>query len=376
VSGTYYIVVTKERFINGLISLVVMVRTHKLPRGSGNALNLEGVTDALDNFYRDRSRLGMLWEDKDMLSEYLDFIADIAKQAELAGSVVYYPFGAVDAKHPFLMIEGARDVFSQGRERFGSVRSIENFMKYAEAGDKSAINHLNWSCTQYLTFLETGDRQNYSGWSFPRTDGIGGLAVADIVSVLGGKIKGIHYFEINDDGEPVFIPESELQRDRNYDNAVIHFRDESRRVKRFWYSRYFFKGDSPDREKFKGYVDRMNFDVLFIKGAVNMFAEEDPEMRTELFDLILDPARKQNAGVITDERTDRYGFPLKIYEDGDRNRPIWKPGNNPKIIALPWKGFENHKYGYGKTVYVGRGEDLIDRETTLSEIKGYEPTER
>ena len=214
-----------------------MVKTHKLPRGSGNVLDLEGVANALGDFYKDKSRLSRLHEDGERLKGYLEFIANIKNQAQVAGSTVFYPFGGPDAKHPFLIAGGVRDVFSQGMERFGSIRSLENFMRYTDAGNKSATNSLNWNFGGYLRFLETGDNQHYSGWTFPHTGGIGGLAVADIVSVLKGKITGIHYFEINDQGEPVFMSESDLQRDRSYDNAVIQFKDESRKIRRFWYSK-------------------------------------------------------------------------------------------------------------------------------------------
>lgn len=274
-----------EAVINGLNFGVIMVKTHILQRGSDNALDLESLANALSDFYTDRSRLSRLWEDMEMLTSYLDFIAGIAKQVNLSESVVYYPFGGVDVKHPFLMVDSVRDVFSQGMERFGSIKSLENFMKYASNYDKSATGSLNWNFGGYLRFLETGDRQVYSGWTFPGTDGVGGLAVADIASVLKGKIVGIHYFEIDDKGKPVFISTADLQRDRSYDNAVIQFRDASRKIRRFWYSKYFFNGDSPDKERFRSYIDEMNFDILFIKGALSIFAEEEPEKRAELFDL-------------------------------------------------------------------------------------------
>jgi hypothetical protein len=349
-----------------------MVKTHHLSGGAGNVLDLENLTRSFNDFYRDYSRIDQLVKDGGRLSKYLDFIVDIAKQVELSGNVVYYPFGGTDVKHPFLMVEGVKDVFSQGKNKFGSIKSLENFMKYASSYDKSAMTGLSWMNTQYLNFLETGDNQNFSGWTFPSTNGVGGLAVADIISILEGKVIGIHYYEINDKGKPIFIPESDLQRDKSYDNALIRFTDKSRRVKRFWYSKYDFNGDSSDKEKFKGYVGKINLDVLFIKGAIDIFSEEDPEWREQLFDLILDPAKDLNAMVITDERTDRHGFPLKIYqEEGDRNHPIWKHNDGPRIINLPW-GIGHFEYGYGKTVYVGSGSNLIDSDTPLSEVKGYE----
>ncbi len=147
-------------------------------------------------------------------------------------NMVYYPFGGFDPYTPFTLFENATDVISMGYDNFGDVDDIVRFVESCPAEIKAGLQYAtydNWRGT-----IKADIMTKYG------LSGLGALAIARIISFLGGEVKKVSYFDIMDDGTIKYLQEPEI-RDRNRcKNAVVEFtvRDANSGVeitKRFWY---------------------------------------------------------------------------------------------------------------------------------------------
>jgi hypothetical protein len=201
--------------------------------GAFNALDLPGVAESIKSLENDKGRIRGLKKNVKQLDRNNRHLSAFGKTAGLAGSVVYYPFGGFDPNTPFMLVNGATDVFSVGLESFGSIADIEKFCRIADSSTKAG-RELDGRFESGIDMVKIMRDYDLSG--------LGALAIAKIVSLLDGKIEKISYFEIQEDGSFRFLEENEMQ-DKNIlpsQSAVVEFvvRDPvSNKVikKRYWY---------------------------------------------------------------------------------------------------------------------------------------------
>ena len=253
--------------------------------------------------------------------------------AEVQGPVIYNPFGGVDVTG-FLLHDDITDVFSHGKECIGSPINIKSYL----TDNDTDVEFNNWDSTLTLSRINVNS-------------GVGGLLIDRIIYLLGGKVTGVYYFDIDEHGKVIFyskqLSEKDDKRDdkrddqREYDNAVINF-EHNGTEKRFWFASVYYSLDEFDHseERYFKFVDTLDFNTLLIKGALNLghdFILQDV-LRT-----IIIPTKRCRARILSDCELPPNGSPRSIWKaDGFRTERL------------------EHGFGYGNLVYYGDYSGLED----------------
>ncbi len=155
-------------------------------------------------------------------AQYTSMLAKIGEEAGVTGGAVLYPFGGFDPLAGFGISKEVTDVISIGYEEFGPLEQLEDFLKNSSSDEKVGIQ---FSSVDYLPKSYVDNKEG-------KGQGVG-LIVARLVSFLNADIKGINYFDINEDGSLRWADGS--IKDMSYANAMIKFTDENGKEKQYWY---------------------------------------------------------------------------------------------------------------------------------------------
>ena len=268
---------------------------------------------------------------------FLDFLRSLGQRTKITGPVVYYPFGGFDSHTPDATVQGLTDVFSVGLDPFGRLSDV---MKVLQDGPIKIKAGLKLEGYDHVGPEHLYDRTDIR-------DGKGALAISRIISFLRGDVTGLYYFVISPDGKFKFLDSHEVLYlgEENYKNAVIEYSDkDTGNKKRFWYIQHDFNSDDPG---FICFIKSLSFNTLFIKGALNAWANDQLE-RDKLVGKINIPALENFpfncTRVIADRRRDGYA-----------PDPIWATA--PEKIELG--ADESFGYSsYGASVYYGPASSL------------------
>ncbi len=277
-----------------------------------------------------------------------DFLKNLGTKARVRGPVVYYPFGGFDPYTPFSVVQDATDVFAMGKDDFGNIRDIREHL-----GPEGLINKIR---AMQRNFYKAGpDGLVTPPWpvvispSIQRPLLVGPVTIPEIVALLNGTVKGIHYFNIERDGSARFLEESEVSVGRS---VVVEFVDSNGITKRYWYLQH--DANQYD-EGFRKFIDRLKFQTLFLKAPMDLLGSGN-ENRSNVVRDTLVPAKRNGARIISD----RYKKMGPVRPDSQSApHPIWKPDYSPEEIVI-----EGHEYfgysGPAQKVYAGDADGLID----------------
>lgn len=322
-----------------------------IPTSAFNALDIGGLRALVSDPARPED-LNKLKEKGGKLSfeEHRKFLRDVGNLVGARGAAVYYPYGGFDPYAPFTVVDGSTDVFAIGAEDFGSIEGLNKF--FTNPNNTHAKTGMQYDGYDIQTMI----RMFSSIYN-------GGLAIARIVSFLDGNITGLYYFDIEENGSIRFLTEDEV-RDSGYNkNAVIEFNAKGK-TKRYWYIQNVIESakegevaEAVKPDPFTRWINNLKFDVLFIKAAPEIC--DGTINRHEAIRKILNPARQNNARIITDSR-----HLLDQERDiAGLQHPIWAVDPQERILKSD--------FGYGKVVYFGPADRLITETTPVADIKGF-----
>ncbi|MBF0532016.1 MAG: hypothetical protein HQL23_02845 [Candidatus Omnitrophica bacterium] len=203
-----------------------IVADRSLPQLSGyNFLEQKDFRAAVAALASDLGRKTEVLRIREEIASQTVFLRHLGGLAGFNGSVIYYPLGGVDVYTPFALDTQATDVVVMNDLPFGSFKDLIAFCKYADPQNKAGGRFLANDYARQLS----GTSEDYNG--------VGGLVLGRIISLLRGEVSAVHFFRLNDDGEIVFVKN---ENDRE-DHAVIEFKvlneNGERITKRFWYIR-------------------------------------------------------------------------------------------------------------------------------------------
>jgi hypothetical protein len=318
------------------------LRVPEIPEEAFNALDVLRLSRAVKDMRADLAHpdheinalLNRSWagsEEALSFEEHLAFLKRLGREAELTGPTIYKPFGGMDVISPFRLVPEARDVFSVGMQPFGPVPSVVKYLLNIERLDKliGQFRTFDYEAHYMISRMELG------------AEGLGALAVFRILAYLEGRIAGVYYFDLDDQGRPRFLDQGQVLDGGKEYHAVVEFVDgQDHETKRFWYLRQNL--DYPSK-RFKCFIQALDFGSLIIKAPVRQ------EWDDWLANTVFLPAKRNNARVLHDERHPQITLPHKI----------WKPGQAPSFLALDPREFFGYSQDY---VYYGEARDLKGTE--------------
>ncbi|MCD4780004.1 MAG: class I SAM-dependent methyltransferase [Candidatus Omnitrophica bacterium] len=282
------------------------------------------------------------------LDEHKKFLRQLGEQTSMRGDVIVNAFNEADVYTAAAMNPASRDVVAVGRNPFGSSADVNKFLAQADARYLAGY--------QYAGFDWVDETQNIR--RNLGINGLGGLAVARVETLLNGEIEGLHYFTYKD-GQVKFYGPGQSLMARPDKNAVIVYRDrESGERKRFWYiQKDLFKYD----QEFSALMNNIDFQSVLIKApSEGIFETEGHGKRLSMAQQrgieynLFSPAKAKKARIVHDERDNKKG------DSSPHN--IWKMGRNPrKVILAELAGVSSrtHQFGYSHSfVYHGDAENI------------------
>ena len=306
------------------------------------AFNVFGAfEDGFEKLSKDEKRIAEIEEHKPFHDHYLDVLRQIGETVGVTGTTLYNPFGGMDIPHQFGFSDDITDVFSQGREKFGSMEDISHYLRFPHL---FGFQNFDMDPTGYNDRVSWGKR-----------------ALDRIVSLLNCRITGIYFFEVEESGEFRFYREGEVDEETKYGNAVVEFEDpETEQTKRFWYLRYkidFYHPEKSEPLEYLAFAERVQFSTMLLKAASHFWY--DPFQIDLKFGVVFDPAQRNETTVITEQNCKKYGRP----------RRIWKEGFVPMTTILGLDDEANllsgkTAFGYNQEgeLYYGHASNLITRD--------------
>jgi len=261
----------------------------------------------------------------------------IGRTFGLQGQTIYYPFGGFDPHTPFWMVQDARDVFSFGLDKAGS---LSDFEKLAEGLLEQLIQDKEKDYLNLTSNLDAEVAYEKLAQEY-QLDGSGIIALLRIMLFMQGDIQGVYFFDVNQKGAITFSDQESSRQKKSFPNMVIEFTvkgpDGQPVKKRYWYKSHNLKRF----RRFSKFLEKFKFEVMLLKGVMSSW-------NTDAVKTALVPAKRNNAIVSTD----------KLIEP-----VIWK--NAPKSFRLDsFPETKNIAFGYtsgpsGEKIYLGEGKDLI-----------------
>ena len=279
------------------------------------------------------------------LRQYKNVLRRIGQRASLKGPIVFYPFGGFDAHKPFMLVEDAHDVVIQNASPWGSPKDIIKLMKQGYI--RKGLSYGRFDSEMDFHHIAKDHHVN----------GLGGIALARIMSYLGGQIKGLYYFKLDTNGQPDYLLPSQmdLAGQGEYQHAVIEFdlkngKGETRRV-RYWNIYNHLEKDGSPYEKF---ISTLRFQSLLLLGVPQSLWRKYP---SAILNRVLMPAKANNARVLTDDNTG--GGEVSV----DQANPIWKSFYRfLKLRSLKLPRGESLGYSIGgNKIYYGNSNGFLDK---------------
>jgi hypothetical protein len=260
------------------------------------------------------------------------------REVVMPGGIVDYPFGGADIS-PFILSGEITDVISQGIDPWGTEASFKYFLN-----PENEIPQWNFPMPEdfdaWNIDIDSSYRENLVNF-VGVFKGLGPVVLARLHLYLGVTVRGLYFFDLDDQGKPVFKGRHENSLSQC---GVIEFEDKHGRLKRYWYIQHDIRNDADI--SYQNFKAQLRPQILLIKASLDFFGNPlyYPAIRRD----ILSPIQAASKdGLPTLVLTD--GFSMK----GQPISWIWRNGHPERILVL-----EGQVRGYSHVIHVGDAASL------------------